>query len=179
MKEAENFRFEQDEMEMRLWDYIDGIAAGEQRKLIEDLLSSNQEWKLKYEALLAVHQSLNLVELEQPSLRFTRNVMEEIAKLQIAPAAKNYINSRIIYGIAGFFITIILSFLVYAISQIKWNAANQNDSVLGIDFTSVDYSGIFNNTFVNAFMMANVLLGLMLFDRYLDNKKKEMRKNLG
>jgi len=31
---------------------------------------------------------------------------------------------------------------------------------------------MFNNTFVNVFMMLNVILGLMLFDRYLSNKKK-------
>jgi hypothetical protein len=35
---------------------------------------------------------------------------------------------------------------------------------------------MFNNTFVNAFMMANVLLGLMLLDRYLSNKRKQFQQ---
>jgi len=35
---------------------------------------------------------------------------------------------------------------------------------------------MFNNTFVNAFMMLNIVLGLMLLDRYLDRKKKEFMK---
>jgi regulatory protein YycI of two-component signal transduction system YycFG len=35
---------------------------------------------------------------------------------------------------------------------------------------------MFNNTFVNVFMMLNVVLGLMLLDRYLDRKKKELMK---
>jgi len=111
-------------------------------------------------------------ELEQPSMRFTKNVMEEIAKYHIAPATKKYINQKIIWGIAAFFITMIVGFLVYAISQIDW-LAGSTESGIGIDFTLVDYSRMFNNSFVNAFMMLNVILGLMLFDRYLDMKKKQ------
>jgi len=37
----------------------------------------------------------------------------------------------------------------------------------------VDYGRMFNNTFVNAFMMLNVVLGLMLFDRYLNSRRKK------
>jgi hypothetical protein len=41
-----------------------------------------------------------------------------------------------------------------------------------------DYSRMFNNTFVNAFMMINVILGLFLFDRFLDNKKKRLMNDM-
>jgi hypothetical protein len=40
----------------------------------------------------------------------------------------------------------------------------------------VDYSRMFNNSFVNLFMMANVVLGLMLLDRYLHMKRKKLRE---
>jgi hypothetical protein len=41
----------------------------------------------------------------------------------------------------------------------------------------VDYSGFFNNSFVNIFMMLNVVLGLMLLDRYLNMKRKAFLDN--
>ena len=174
MNDLENTPLLNDDMETRLWEFIDGLSDASQRSVIEELIKENAEWRLKYNELLELHQSINLVELEQPSLRFTKNVIEEISRLHISPAAKTYINSKVIFGIAAFFITVIVGFLIYALSQIKWSSGTNSDSAFGVDFSNIDYSAIFSNNFVNAFMMLNVLLGLMLFDRYLSNKKKEM-----
>jgi hypothetical protein len=49
---------------------------------------------------------------------------------------------------------------------------------LPIDISKVDYGKFFNNTYVNVFMMINVVLGLMLLDRYLAAKRKNYRKKL-
>ena len=143
------------------------------------MLESDAEWKAKYHELLEVQQLLQSSELEAPSMRFTKNVMEEIAKLHIAPATRNYINKRIIWGIGAFFITIIVGFLVYGVGQVDWTV--QGDSKLpvdltNIDFSKVDYSKMFNNNLVNAFMMINVILGLFLLDRYLANKRKKFHE---
>ena len=100
--------------------------------------------------------------------------MEEIAKYQIAPAAKAYINNKIIWGIGIFFITLIIGFLIYGFGQVDWNAGGDNK--LPIDISKVDYGKFFNNTYVNVFMMINVVLGLMLLDRYLAAKKKKLQK---
>lgn len=160
------------QMEERLWGYIDGACGAEEKSAIEKLLDSNVEWQSKYRELLDVHQLLHSTELEEPSMRFTRNVMEEIAKLHIAPATKSYINKKIIYGIGAFFITMIVGFLIYGFSQIQWTASS--DNLIPIDFNKVNFGAFFNNTYVNMFMMLNVVLGLMFLDRYLSNKKKKI-----
>lgn len=160
--------------EERLWDYIDGISSPEEKTVIEQLLESDAEWRAKYSDLLEVQQLLHSSELEAPSMRFTKNVMEEIAKLHIAPATKTYINKRIIWGIGIFFITLIAGFLVYGFGQVDWTV--QSDSKLPVDFGKVDYSKIFSNTFVNVFMMINVILGLFLLDRFLASKRKKFRE---
>ncbi|HYF31300.1 MAG TPA: hypothetical protein VD993_09290 [Chitinophagaceae bacterium] len=165
----------QQQMEERLWNYIDGSGAAEERSAIEQLLKSNAEWQSKYRELLDVHQLLRESELEEPSMRFTRNVMEEIARLQIAPATKNYINQKIIYGLGAFFVTMIIGFLVYGFAQVDWTPTNSNSSI-PIDFGKLDFSKFFNNTYVNIFMMMNVVLGLALLDRYLNKKKEERRQ---
>lgn len=164
----------QQQMEERLWSYIDGACEAGEKSAIEQLLESNVEWRAKYKELLDVHQLLHSTELEEPSMRFTRNVMEEIAKLHIAPATKNYINKKIIYGIGAFFITMIVGFLVYGISQIDWSASGDSNNLIPVDFGKVNFGVFFNNTYVNMFMMLNVVLGLMLLDRYLANKKKKI-----
>jgi len=161
-------------IEQQLWSYIDGHSSSEERSSIGKLLQSNLEWKNKYNELLEIHQLMNAAELEQPSLRFTKNVMEKIAQYHIAPATKNYINKRIIWGIATFFITLITGFLIYGFAQIDWSA--KSDSKLPVDLSQVDFSKIFNNNFVNGFMMVNVLLGLVLLDRILANKRKKYQQ---
>jgi hypothetical protein len=157
--------------EERLWDYIDGHSSPQEKTVIEQLLETDAVWKAKYRELLEVQQLLHSSELEAPSMRFTKNVMEEIAKLHIAPAAKTYINKRIIWGIGAFFITLIIGFLVYGFAQVDWTV--KGDSKLPVDLTKVDLSRMFNNDWVNAFMMINVILGLFLLDRFLANKRKK------
>ena len=161
-------------IEERLWDYIDGTSSASEKTTIEKLLEMNLEWKARYHELLEVHQLMQSTELESPSLRFSKNVMDEIAKLHIAPATKNYINQKIIWGIGFFFIALVVGFLVYGFGQIDWNV--KGDTKLPVDLSKIDYSRIFNNAYVNVFMLINVVLGLFLLDNYLSNKRKEFRK---
>lgn len=166
----------QDDMELKIWEYIDNLSTPVERSAIEQLLVEHAAWREKYKELMEVHQMLEASELEQPSLRFTRNVMEEIAKYQIAPATKSYINKKIIWGIAAFFITVIMGFLVYGFSQVDWSSGSNSTGYAGIDFSQVDYSRMFNNTLVNGFIMINILLGLVLLDRYLAQQKKSWQQ---
>ncbi|PZR25981.1 MAG: hypothetical protein DI535_16245 [Citrobacter freundii] len=166
---------EQLNMEERLWEYIDGMSTPAEMTVIEQLIQSDAAWRAKYGELLEAHSLLLSSELEEPSMRFTKNVMEEIALLQIAPAAKTYINKKIIWGIAIFFITMIAGFLIYGIGQVKWSSGT-GDSKIPVDFSQIDLSPMFSNTFINAFMMMNVVLGLFLLDRYLSNKRKKVQK---
>ena len=165
-------------IEERLWNYIDGTSDASEQSVIEKLLESNAEWKAKYSELLEVHSLLQSSDLEEPSMRFTKNVMEEISKLHIAPATNTYINKKIIWGIAIFFITLIVGFFIYSLGQIDWSAKGST-SLPNVDLSKIekiDTSKIFSNTFVNVFMMINVVLGLFLLDRFLANKRKKFRE---
>lgn len=165
---------ENDAMDLRLWEYIDGIADDKEKSAIEKLIEENAVWRNKYHDLLEVHQLVQSSELEQPSMRFTKNVMEQIARTQIAPATKKYLNNRIIWGLGFFFITMVVGFLVYGIAQIDWTTTSNSGSTLGIDLDKVDFGKMFNNTFINIFMMLNVVLGLILLERYLSNRNKKL-----
>ena len=161
-------------IEERLWDFIDGTCNAEEKTFIEQLIATNAEWKAKYKELLEVNQLMGHIDLEQPSMRFTQNVMEEIGKFQIAPAAQSYINKRVIWGIGTFFLLSIVGFLIYGFGQIDWSSTS-GGSKMSIDFSKVDFSVFFNNTYTNVFMMLNVVLGLVMLDMYLSKKKKQLR----
>ena len=108
-------QFSSEHMEERLWEYIDGFSNPDDLPMVKRLIEENQSWREKYNELVEVNQLLHATELEEPSMRFTKNVMEEITRLQIAPAASSYINHRIVWGIGIFFIVLIVGFLVYGL----------------------------------------------------------------
>ncbi|HET9431315.1 MAG TPA: hypothetical protein VFO70_09060 [Chitinophagaceae bacterium] len=171
-----NLHKENNEMEDRLWNYIDGTLNTAEKTTIEQLLEADSSWKEKYRELLEINQLLKSSELEVPSLRFGKNVMEEIAKLQIAPATGSYINNKIIWGIGIFFVTLIIGFLVYGFGQIDWTAGES--STISNQLGKVDFNKFFNNDWVNAFMMINVVLALFLLDNILRNKMKQAKSKM-
>ena len=161
------------DMEQRLWEYIDGFSMAEENAVVETLIRENQQWRQLYQDLLLVHQSLAGIDLEQPALRFTKNVMDEIAKNAIAPATRNYINPKIIWGITAFFILSILCFFIYGLGQINWLASSAPAHPLGIDLNKINYGKMFNSTVMNVFVMVFAVLGLMLLDQFIHNKQKK------
>ena len=174
MKEIfENSPLKNEDIEARLWDYIDNMSDASEKAMIEKLIDDNAKWRTRYKELLELHQLIQSSEMEEPSMRFTKNVMEEISRLHIAPAAKSYINKKVVWGIGGTFIAMIFGFLIYAIAQINWSEGKSGNSI-GIDFSQIDYSKMFNNNLMNAFMMVNIVLGLIFLDRYLANKRNKL-----
>lgn len=166
------------DMEPRLWEYIDGSGDATERSAIEQLISQHAEWKALYAELLEVHRLLRSSELEEPSMRFTLTVMEEIGRLQISAAARSYINKKIVWSIAIFFFLSIAACLAYSLGSVDWKSIQNHDPDLRIDLTKLDFNSLFNNGYVNLFLLLNVMLGLMLADRYLSARRKRViRKN--
>ncbi len=122
-------------------------------------------------------------ELEEPSMRFTRNVMEEIARYHVAPATKTYINKNIIRSIGAFFLSLIAGLLVYFFATVKWSSlggSHRSDSpevkLPSFDMKAldkVDYGKLSGNLPITLFMLITVVMGLVLLDLYLRRKKAQ------
>lgn len=166
-----------EQMEERLWDFIDGLSSPAERSAIEELIAANLEWRQKYQELLGVHELMTHSELDAPSMRFTKNVMEEITRYQVAPATKTYINKNIIRSIGAFLLTLIIGFLVYMLGEFKWSSFSSTDSsslvpkIGSLGLEKVNYGKVFNSAYVSVFMLIVVVLGLFMLDMYLQRKR--------
>ncbi|MBL7732582.1 MAG: hypothetical protein JNM88_15505 [Chitinophagaceae bacterium] len=163
-------------MEERLWQFIDGSASADEKTVISELLEKEAAWKEKYHELLEIHQLVNATELESPSMRFTKNVMEQITRQHIAPATRTYINNRIIWGLGFFFIALLISMLVYGFGQTTFSSGSDNNISQQLD--KVNISRFFSNNWINAFMFINVVIGLILLDHYFSTRKKTFRQEM-
>jgi hypothetical protein len=161
------------EMEKLIWEFIDGRISPVEKERITRHLAEDPDWQIKYEELKRIHVLLQKEELEMPSLRFTKNVMEEIAQFHVAPATKNYINKNVIRGITAFFLIMIGGLFVYFIGQLHW-VNNPTGSLLPayyLDANKLNWGKLLNNTYVNIFIGINVILGLILIDKFMQGKK--------
>jgi hypothetical protein len=103
-------------------------------------------------------------ELEQPSMRFTKNVMDAVQAVHVARPIKQYINRGIIRGIAALYILAIIAALGYAI------ATSTDDLGNGAIFSKLNLSGLFSSGFFTLVVCVNIVLGLVVVDLILRRK---------
>ena len=163
-------------MEKRLWDFIDGLSTPDERNEILRLLETNPSWQQAYAAMIDMNTLLQETSLEEPSMRFSKNVMEEISLLKVAPATKNYVNKKIIYSIGGFFLLLIGGMLAYLFTQIDFSQESSISLPQNLPLMNLNWSYYPNSTAISIFLMLDAVLGLMLLDKYLQKKKDRLKE---
>jgi hypothetical protein len=164
-------------MEDTLWNYIDGTCTEAEKATVQQLIVNQSEWRQKHQELLDIHLLLNNhLDLEEPSMRFRQNIMESIAQYHVAPATKTYIDKKIIYGIGAFFLTMIAGLLIYVMAQINWKSPEPASNTLPYDLDKIEWSKLFNSSTTMVFLAVNVVLGLMLLDRYFSKKRRILQQ---
>jgi hypothetical protein len=163
------------EMELLIWEYIDDHCSPAEKTIIEKRMAVDPAWLRKFNELMNIHELLQKEELEMPSLRFTKNVMEEIAKFQVAPATKNYINKNVIRGFTAFFLVMIGGLFIYFVGQIHWTGSSTGTLIptYTLDAGKLNWGKLLNNSYVNIFTGICAILGLILADKYMQTRKSK------
>jgi len=157
--------------EEQLWNYIDGLSNETEKAEIEAKLAIDEQFQQLYAQLLEVNQQLYThLEIDEPSMSFTRNVMEQVHQ-EIAPVKlKTKVDNRIIYAIGGFFSITLLGLLGYAFAtadfKLKMPAFN-----LGTDIDA-----LISPTFLMVFLFINAALLLIYLDSFLRKSLKKSDK---
>ncbi|RYF93096.1 MAG: hypothetical protein EOO02_24495, partial [Chitinophagaceae bacterium] len=101
--------------EENIWNYLDGSATAQERLELEQLMITDPAVKSLFKELNEVSMLLKSTELDEPSMSFSRNVMEKVQQ-EIRPVAlKTRVDQRIMYVVGGFFILSILAVLLAAV----------------------------------------------------------------
>ena len=121
-----------------------------------------------------------------PLFRRLRSCCDEFAFQLFFKTSPFKIDQKFLIGLAfatleglSSFCTIRALIVDNGFGQMDWTSTDQgtiSKNLDKVDLSKFDMSKFFNNSWVNAFMMINVVLGLVLLDNYLSNKRKEFRK---
>lgn len=153
-------------IEQRIWDYLDGTDTPQQRELTEQLIKSDPLYRQVYDECKSFNNLLSAADQDEPSMGFTRNVMERI-NLEPAPASfKSFIDKRIIFGIATFFLFTITALLGVLFYQIDWTQAT-GFKMPELTMPTFDSSKYLSSTYINIFLFIDIIIGLYLFDGFL------------
>jgi hypothetical protein len=152
-------------IEEKIWSYVDGTCTKAEKQAIGRLIEEDEAYRSVYQEILAFNQELMQIELEEPSMPFTYNVMEAIRQEEALKPLKANIDVRIIKGIAAFFILTISTLVIYAFSTINWSAGGR--SGIALDFKLPLFQNYLSGPAMQAFIFFDVILALYLLDGYI------------
>ena len=162
-------------MEERIMAYMDGLLDARETAAVEKLLQNDAAWKACHADLLALEATLRGISLEEPSMRFTRNTMEQLSSLRIAPSTKTYVNKRIIWAITGLFLLLIIGPIIYFLPQLDFSQGSGKPLPVDLPAMQIDWSKYLNNTTLQIFFIFDAVAALFFLDRYLQRRKTRLQ----
>ncbi len=155
-------------IEEQLWNYIDGTSSPEEQKAISLLIEQDEVYRKKYKELLLLNAEFSAIELDEPPMAFTYNVMESIRNEHAQAPLKARIDKRIVNGIGLFFVLTISAILIYVLANVQWSAGLSGKTTL--NFTMPHIAQYLTNPLMQGFLFFDVILALYTFDSYLRRK---------
>lgn len=156
---------QQEEIEIQLWEYIDGDCDAAEHERIAVLIQRDVQWKQVYGSLLAFHDDLHKELVPLPaSAVFTEQVMGKIA----TPAKSNTYKALnlSIKAVACFFILAVTGLLGYSIYNTNWDFKTTQYSLPKFNWDNISIPVEFNvsPSVVTVVSFTTVLFTLLLAD---------------
>lgn len=164
---------QQNDIEKKLWEYIDGVLNASEQKEINALIATDAVWKETYQQLLLMHEMLHEENiLEHPSMRFTQNIMDVVAIIQPATRITTLSKNWFVRSFAVFFIVVTL----FCVAVLSFSGTNSEATPGKHQF----FTGIFNHvdsTTLYIAALVNCVVLLILADKYLTYRKQLTMNN--
>lgn len=160
-----------DTLETQLWDYIDGVLAPQDAEnLYQRILMEPKTGKL-YQELMALSLQLQGIKADEPSMSFSRNVMDKIGTELPPIALTTHIDKRIIFSVAALFIISLTIVFIYTLANTSFQTTMNIPSLEIIKFGNLS-SGLA----LKAFLFIDVLLALFCIDAVLRQNLNATKK---
>jgi hypothetical protein len=156
-------------IEEKLWNYIDGSCNADEHKAISLLIKQDELYRQKYTELLKLNDEISTIELDEPPMAFTYNVMETIRAEHAKQPLKAAIDKRVIWGIGLFFVFTISIILIFVLVSINWTAGTASAQVPA-KLALPEFKNFLTGSFIKGFLFLDVVLILYLLDTWLRKK---------
>lgn len=149
-----------------IWVYIDRSCDASERLRIAEKIATDDNYAAAFQELSKLNALMASEELEEPSMSFSRNVMDAVAQ-EIAPKKlSTKVNQNIIYGIGGFFMLSIAAIFIYILANSGSSSGGSGLKLPSPTF-NFDLSQMLSPLSMRIFLMVDVALALVYMDRLL------------
>jgi len=159
-------------IEGEIWDYIDGNGTAAKLQATADKIATDSAYAAIYHELHSVHQQIAEIDLETPSMSFSRNVMEQLQSEPAPVRLRTKVDKRIIYSISAFFIASIVFLLADIFGQVR-GSASSFDLNLDLNLATQGLRQAISPMVLKVFLFVDVLLAFA----YLDTLMKRRMRN--
>jgi hypothetical protein len=157
-------------LEEQIWNFIDGNLSEAESQKIQYLINSDQEVERMYKNFLSFNVLTYNMDLEEPSMSFTRNVMDDVATIPAPVLLKTKVDNRVIYGIAAFFGIALIAVFVFAIYK-----SSGEKSSLQFDF-SINTDFFENKILLSTFLAADLIIAMLFIDGVVRKRLNQREK---
>lgn len=156
-------------IEQRVWDFLDGISNDQEKELVRYLVENDGEYRRVYEELRSFNTLIYTAEMDEPSMSFTKNVINRIDSEPDPSSIRTLIDKRIIYGITAFFLLAISTLLGFLFYQIDWPQTSALGTS-GYRFFPVETPELSSSIMVYIFFFSDIIIGLYFLDYFFRNR---------
>lgn len=154
-----------------LWRFFHKDVNQQELNFVERMLTDDKEWKEAYDNLQNEEELLSHIEADAPSMRFSKNIMDNIKDTSIAKSTKSYVNARLIKALGLGMVTIVIALLVYAFTQIKWAASSPTRNIdVPMPKISVNWNFTQHNSWMYVFFSIIMVCTCVVVDKILSKK---------
>lgn len=162
---------QQEEIEIQLWDYIDGTCSEADEQRISLLITTDKTWHDTYIELLTTdHDFRNNLTTATPALNFTDSILQQLPAQKKTVKGKGLLNISI-KTISYFFITAVLAATSYTIFNTDWQFKKSSNLSFNINIPEPQIH-ISNTTLLITAFIAIILL-LLLADNIFRKKMQQ------
>ena len=157
--------------------YLDDELNREEKDYVKTAIENSPELKKKYTALLDAHSLLKKMDLDSPSLDFTKLVMNKISTKASTARQQKYF----LFSVLSLFGLIVLGITGYVLYQII-SSMQTSESTEAVTTYSKSIGDYFSNLFgqKNLSIFGSILSFIMLVSGYfLFEYQKQSKKNFG
>ncbi len=154
-----------------IWQYIDGECTEAERMELEALLKKDKKLQREVQEARQLHQQLQQLEPEQPSLRFSVNVMEQLPplarRLWVEPFVPESVIRRFLAVMTGLFA---LFFILLLLSRKYYPEQTESTTSQAFETIAGSIAAIPQQWLVLVIIAASGTLLLLLLDRFLQSR---------
>ncbi len=93
-----------EDIEVLIWEYLDGKLSADKRKLLEEQLLNDQTYRTIFDEIKKLHTELQGLELQTPHVEFTSRVMEAVRVEKAEANHRRYLNKYVVGFICFLFL---------------------------------------------------------------------------